>query len=73
MARLGVKHKASTAYHPQTDSQDERLNQTLEQYLRNYISYNQDNWVELLPLAQFAYNSLKNATMGVTPFFANRG
>jgi hypothetical protein len=73
MARLGVKHNASTAYHQQSNGQDERLNQTLEQYLRSYVDYDQKNWVQLLPVAQFAYNSSKNATTGMTPFFANRG
>jgi len=52
--QLGIKHKQSTAYHPQTDGQTERTNQTLEQYLRCYLNCRQNNWVELLPLAQFA-------------------
>jgi len=50
MAQLGTKHKMSTAYHPQTDRETERLNQTLEQYLRCYLNYQQDNWVTLLLL-----------------------
>jgi hypothetical protein len=70
---LGVKSKASTAYHPQTDGQTERLNQTIEQFLRCYVNYEQDNWVALLPMAQMAYNGSKNATTGMTPHFANYG
>ncbi|KAL1960957.1 hypothetical protein VTO42DRAFT_4845 [Malbranchea cinnamomea] len=73
MEQLGVKQKLSTAGHPQTDGQAERLNQTVEQYLRCYLNYQQDNWVSLPPLAQIAYNSSKNTTTGVTPFFANYG
>jgi hypothetical protein len=72
-ARLGTNHKLSTAYHPQTDGQTERLNQTLEQYLRSYVNYEQDNWVELLPVAQFAYNSATAESTKVSPFFANNG
>ena len=63
----------STAFHPQTDGQTERLNQTLEQYLRCYIDQEQDNWVSLLPLAQFAYNSAENSTTKVSPFYVNYG
>jgi hypothetical protein len=72
-SQLGVNHKLSTAYHPQTDGQTERLNQTLEQYLRSYVNYQQDNWVTLLPLAQFAYNSSHNESIKCSPFFANYG
>ena len=72
-ALLGIKRKASTAFHPQTDGQTERLNQTLEQYLRCYVNYRQDDWAGMLGLAQYAYNSAKNETTGVTPFFANYG
>jgi hypothetical protein len=49
------------------------MNQTLEQYLRIYCNYQQDNWAELLPISEFAYNNAPNATTGVSPFFANKG
>ena len=62
IAQLGMKHKILTAFHPQTDRQMERLNQTLEQYLCCYLNYQQDNWIILLPLVQFAYNSTKSET-----------
>ncbi|CAD0055203.1 unnamed protein product [Aureobasidium pullulans] len=70
---MGIKHKLSTAYHPQTDGQTERANQTLEAYLRHYVSYAQDNWVLYLPMAQLALNNQISATTGVSPFYANFG
>ena len=73
MALLGANHKLSTAFHPQTDGQTERLNQTLEQYLRSYVNHQQDNWVQILPMAQFAYNSATAEATKVSPFFANYG
>jgi hypothetical protein len=73
MAMLGTKRKLSTAFHPQTDGQTERTNQTMEAYLRCYVNYKQTNWVDLLPLAQYAYNSSESEGNGVTPFFANYG
>src|SRR5437764_14792517 len=71
--KLGIRWKPSTAYHPQTDGQMERLNQTLEQYLRCYVNFEQNNWVTLLSMAQFAYNSHKNETTRLSPFYANYG
>src|SRR5882724_7227060 len=47
--------------------------QTLEQYLQVYCNYQQDNWSELLPLSEFAYNNTPSATTGITPLFANKG
>ena len=73
LSKLGAKSKLSTSFHPQTDGQTERTNQTLEQYLRIFSNYPQDNWVELLPMAQFAYNSSRSSTTGRTPFYANYG
>ena len=70
---LDMKLHYTLGYHPQADGQTERTNQTLEQYLRAYVNYQQDNWSELLPLAEFAYNNAPSATTGVSPFFANKG
>jgi hypothetical protein len=70
---LNIKSNLSTAYHPETDGQTERLNQILEQYLRIYINYEQDNWAHFLPLAEFTYNNTKHSATQVTPFFANKG
>jgi hypothetical protein len=70
---LKVNIKLSSAFHPQTDGQTERVNQVLEQYLRCTINYQQDDWTEYLPLAEFAYNNTLHASTQQTPFFANYG
>jgi len=54
---LGIESKLSTAYHPQTDGQIERMNQELEQYLRMFIDHQQEQWPEWLGMAEFAYNN----------------
>jgi hypothetical protein len=54
---LGTKTRYSTAYRPQVDGITERMNQTLEQYLRAYVNYEQNDWVEKLPMAQYSYNT----------------
>ena len=54
-------------------SQVEQTNQILEQYLCVYCNYQQDNWLELLPLAEFACNNAPSTTTSVSPFFANKG
>src|SRR3984893_2586625 len=70
---LDMKLHFSSGYHPEADRQTERTNQTLEQYLRAYCNYQQDNWSELLPLTEFAYNNTPSATTRITSFFANKG
>jgi RNase H-like domain found in reverse transcriptase/Reverse transcriptase (RNA-dependent DNA polymerase)/Integrase zinc binding domain/Integrase core domain/Chromo (CHRromatin Organisation MOdifier) domain/Retroviral aspartyl protease len=72
-SRLNIASNFSTAYHPQSDGQTERVNQVLEQYLRSYIHYRQDDWAALIPLAEFAYNSAPHSSTKVSPFFANYG
>ena len=50
----------------------ERTNQTLEQYIWVYCNYQQDNWYQLLPLGEFAYNNAPSATTKVNPFHTNK-
>jgi transposase InsO family protein len=71
--RLGIQPRLSTAFHPQTDGQTERMNAVMEQYLRAHVNYLQDDWAEWLPLAEFAANNQASETTGSSPFFANKG
>src|SRR5882724_10197795 len=53
---VGIETNPSTAYHPQTDGQTERMNQEIEQYLRLFINHRQTDWAEWLACAEFSYN-----------------
>src|SRR5258707_6674490 len=70
---LRMRLHFTSGYHPEGDRQMEHANQVLEQYLWGYTNYQQDDWVTLLPMAEFAYNNAMNATTGVSPFFTNKG
>jgi hypothetical protein len=61
---LGIKPRMSTAFHPQTDGQTERLNQAIEAYLRSFVNHEMDDWVDLLPMAEFAYNNSVTSEQG---------
>ena len=71
--RLGVTTKLSTAHHPETDGQSEVTNAWMEQYIRGFINYAQDNWVDLLPRAEFFANNHDSETTGISPFYAETG
>lgn len=66
--RLGIRSALSTAYHPQTDGQTERVNQELEQYLRAFINHRQTDWASLLPTAEFSHNTRAHAATKTSPF-----
>ena len=70
---LGVESALSTAHHPQTDGQTERVNQDVEQYLRTFCHHDQDDWVDLLSVAEYAYNNRVHSATGFSPFFMNYG
>ena len=71
--RIGTRPKLSTAFHPETDGQTEAANMALKQYLRAYVNYQQDDWMDLLLIAEFEANSSLNASTGVAPFLATKG
>jgi len=68
---LGIKTKLSTAFHPQTDGQTERMNQEVEQYLRFFIEHQQKDWPEWLAMAEFAINNKVHMATKISPFMAN--
>ena len=68
---LGIETKLSRAFHPQTDGQTECANQELEQYLRMFVDYCQEQWPDWLGTAEFAYNNKVNSSTKVLPFMAN--
>jgi len=70
---LGIKRAMSTAYHPQTDGQTERINQEVKVFLRYYINYRQDDWTKWLATAEFQYNNKKHVATEHTPFYVNYG
>jgi hypothetical protein len=70
---LKIKQNLSSAFHPESDGQTERVNQVLEQYLRCYVDYKQTNWTRLLPLAEFCYNNAEHSSLKCSPFKANYG
>ena len=71
--KFGIEIAMSTAYHPQTDGQSERTNQEVEQALRTVVNWHQDDWVDWLPIVEFALNNRYHKGLKTTPFYANYG
>jgi len=72
-AALGTQLIRSSAYHPQTDGQTERINQILEDMLRACALTYSQKWDESLPLAEFAYNNSYQESIRMAPFEALYG
>ena len=70
---LGIEAAKTTSYHPQADGQTERVNQELEQYLRLFCSERQNDWADLLPMAEFQYNNHIHSSTQQTPFMLDCG
>ena len=64
MYSFRIERQLTTAFHPQTNWQRERLNSHLEQYLRSYVNYHKDVWSSSLALAEFAYNTSVPSSTG---------
>ena len=70
---LGSKLKFSTAYHPLTDGQSERIIQILEDMLRAYVMDLKGSWEDHLHLVEFSYNNNYQASIQMSPFEALHG
>ena len=70
---MGTRQALSTAYHPQTDGQTERLNAIMEDMLRHYVSADQNDWDQHLDMAEFAVNSAEHESTHKSPFELNYG
>lgn len=69
----GTNLNITSAYHPRSDGQTERVNQCLETYLRCFVSACPKRWSLWITLAQFWYNSTMHSAIGMSPFKAMYG
>jgi len=72
-SRLGTDIRLSTAYHPQTDGQTERVNRTLIEMLRCMVDEAQSDWDDCLTSCEIAYNTSQHSGSQHTPYFLNHG
>lgn len=70
---LNINQRLSTAYHPETDGSTERANQEIETFLRTFVTYEQDDWVRWIPLAQVSINNKPSVSTKISPFFLTHG
>jgi len=70
---LGIKLVSSTVWHPQTDGQMEHVNQELDQYLWLFVNKRQNNWYDLLPMAEFQHNNHVHSAIQQPPFLLDTG
>ena len=68
---LGTRLDMSTADHPQTDGQTERVNRVLGDVLRSVCAETPKRWSSMLPIVEFAMNNAVHASTGFTPFYVN--
>uniref|UniRef100_A0A803TUL0 Gypsy retrotransposon integrase-like protein 1 n=1 Tax=Anolis carolinensis TaxID=28377 RepID=A0A803TUL0_ANOCA len=68
LSLLGAERNLSSAFHPMTNGGVERTQQTLSQFLRIYSNHRQNDWSELLPFAEVAFNGAVHSATGRSPF-----
>ena len=71
MKQLGINHKMSSPYHPQTDGQTEVMNKTFQNMLRHYVADCQTDWDLQCPIIEFAMNNSYHFGAQDTPFMLN--
>ncbi|KAI0994991.1 hypothetical protein K3495_g13192 [Podosphaera aphanis] len=70
---MGFEQTPTTNANQQGNGLTERINQSIESYLRSYVNFEQNNWDEYLDLFEFCWNNSKHAATGMAPFYADQG
>ena len=70
---LGIWLSSSTAWYPQTDGQTEHVNQELDQFFCLFINKQQNDWYNLLPIAEFQHNNYVHSVTQQPPFLLDTG
>jgi len=70
---LSTELRPSSAFHPQTDGQTERVNRIIVAMMRNYLKHAQKDWDEWLAMLEFAYNDAEQESIHMTPFYCDTG
>jgi hypothetical protein len=65
---MGLEFKMNISFQPQTNGQTEKVNLVIQQFLRNYVAVDQQDWVDHLELVEFCYNNSHHSVTGSTPF-----
>jgi len=65
---MGLELKMNISFRPQTDGQTERVNLVIQQFLKNYVVVDQQDWVDHLELVEFCYNNSEHFATRSTPF-----
>lgn len=73
MKRMSITHKLTSAYHPQSNGIDERVNGTVIRILKSYVDRFQSNWDTELKWAVFTYNTAKHSSSGFSPYHMMHG
>jgi hypothetical protein len=63
---FNIKRSMSTPLHPETDGQPEKVNQPIEYYFRTFCNFEQDNWSQMLPMCEYAYNNAVTTATGLS-------
>lgn len=70
---LQIQKRLSSAFSPETDGSTERMNEVIETVLRQYVNWNQDNWLQWLPMVVSSICGRDSTTTGTNSFFMTHG
>jgi len=73
MREVGIDHRRTTAYHPQTNGRTERFNGSLKRILAKLVKNDLPTWEKCLPQALWAYRTASHVTLGTSPYKALYG